>query len=187
MRAGIFAGLLLFSGCVSLPQKTIELNETVTEGIEEGRDSHLELGDEYLAQRYARIDEWVRHVWAPDHVQNALADAKFATIICNEPGKRDKAFAFLELAIGIIKRMAAVTAREKSKVRKVVRKMMRGVRSHWSEVESSNRMVTTTLQTVSERLDMEKAVRDFGLKQADKLMPASEVSGKLDGLFKKGE
>ena len=184
MRPLQLCALLLLSGCVSIPAETVALSQQLTVEIEGTRKSHLALVDEYGAQRRARANDFMRYVWTPRFIRHLLEAIDFQKTICKLAGKMDRAHEVQELVEAITKQTEAERSKLFSAIRKIERKLKAGLRDHYAQLDGMNRTVTANLQTVSERLDMEKAVRGLVTKPLNKVIPIDKASEKLDALFR---
>lgn len=184
MRPLLLALVLTFTGCVSLPPATVDLNEAVSVEVDAAEKAHLALVEEYGAQRRARADDFVRYALAPAFIEKFMDNMDFGAAVCDKPGKRDRALELQEIVEAISKQLEAQRMSLHKAIRKAENKLKRGIRSHYKQIGTMNGAVTTNLRTVAERLDAEKMVRDFAGRQINKVAPLDEMTGKLEDLFK---
>ena len=184
MRPLLLALALTFTGCVSLPKATVDLNEAVSVEVDSAEKAHLALVEEYGSQRRGRADDFVLYAWAPSFIEKFLEKIDFGTAVCEVQGKRDRALEVQEVVSAISKQIEKRRASLHKAIRKAENKLKRGIRAHYKQIATMYSAVTTNLRTVSERLDAEKMVRDFAGKQVNKVMPLDEMTGKLEDLFK---
>ena len=184
MRSLVLIVLFGLTGCVSLPQETVKLNRQVSTEISTARTSHLALVDEYGTQRRGRADDFLRYLWTPRFIQKLLKKIKFESKVCKLPGEMDRALKVQSLVESIMKQVQVRRGILYGAIEEAERDLRAGIRAHYNQLESMNQAVTSNLQSVSDRMDLEKKVREAAAGPLEKILPIQKTSKKLDALLK---
>ena len=185
-RAGQAAALavsLALAGCVSVPRQTVTLNEELGGMIAASKSSHLALLDQYTAERQQRIDDFMRHVWAPRFIKRFLAKIDFNEAVCEVKGKMDRALVVQDLAEAVSRKIFERRKALEDALRRTERLLRRKLRSHYAGLERANDAISTNLRSVLRvqqlRDEVVKALRIPG----EDVLPMDEASEALNALF----
>lgn len=188
MRPLLFLAAISLAGCVTLPRETVELNQRVSVDIADLEQVHMALLDEYGAQRRARVDDFLKYEWTPQFIMTFLKKAAvkkaFKEKVCKSNGELDRAKVIQDAVEVIAKQVERRRLQMYAAVNEAVRALREPLRTHYAHIAQMNNTVTSNLQTVSERLELEKAARVAIAKPLDKIVPISKTSAKLDAIFK---
>ena len=191
MRLGILLAVVIFSGCVSLPRETVQLSAQVSVDLDTLKQVHMGLLDEYGAQRRGRVDDFLKYQWTPEFIvaflKKKAVKKAFKEKVCRDNGDLDRAKVIQDAVEVISKQLERRRLSMYAAVNKAVRALRGPLRTHYAHITQMNNTVTSNLQTVGKRLDLERAARAAIAKPLDKIVPISETSAKLDAIFKESK
>lgn len=170
----------MLSGCAHLPKETALLSDEQNGMIQQSRDTHTALLNEYAASRRERIDEYMQSTWIPKFIENMAAGGDLWGKVC----KPTNACTKVPELQGFVLAAAKQIAKKRKELTDALDASLADLRleldRHYNILQMSNRTITDNLKSVEVSREVDAKIREkLGLEAPAKLKAISEKLDKM--------
>lgn len=169
--------VIMLSGCVTIPQESVELNKSVTSGITAIHESNIRLIDQYFAAKITEIDKYER-----EELDNFFKKVVSAAA---KPGAPDFEVKDLYSIKEQVERIHAQGLEYKKALNASRDMVVEKLRTEYNAVIAANSSITGILQSA---VDVDKATND-GLSTVKKLsggkIDMTDIDNRIDDYLSK--
>lgn len=178
-----FFAFLFLAGCVSLPKETVQLSGEMTTMISSAKAAHIELLNQYEAERRGRIDDYMESTWIPRFIRTMAKDGDLWGKTCKIANTRDSAEELQGFVEAAALQIAAKRKELNTALDYAMQDLREAVRVHYETLELAQGSVHRNLRSVRMNDEVaESLIKKNGISP-EKLTPLREVSAKLDKMF----
>lgn len=180
----LLVAAIVLTGCSTVPPQTAILSAELSKAIGETKRANLVVLDEWNSEKRGRIDDYMRWEWTPKYIIKFSEKIDFKKAVCAVKGDRDRAYVIQEIVEVISKKVAARRMELLKALEKHERKLRRGLRRHYGEMERMNSAITSNLKSAVKGKQLQKEfLKSMGASPA--LADPMEAAGEeLDRLMK---
>ena len=173
----------LASGCATISRDTASLSVEIGGMISSSRQSHLNLLDEYINERRARIEYFMHNEWIPQFLQSFVKKVDLEKEICGNIESYDSALVLRDFTEAASKRVIERRYKLSAALDDIERELRMNINNHYNNLERANNALTANLRSFRENEDFrDKIIKQLKLKPGK--LPFEKLSKRLDGLMK---
>ncbi len=163
MMAGLFLTVLI-GGCASMPEESVQLSAEIGTRIVESREAHLALIRQYMAEKRARVNDFIAREWIPEYAKQVFQQESVIEEWNRIAGTSDSSER-LEFIIGLSERLQQRINDRRERllapIDKLERLMLQRINNHYDELIAANATLTTFLDSAVKLKERQQRVLAF--------------------------
>jgi len=149
IMTGLFLSMVL-SGCASMPHESVQLSAEIGTRIVESREAHLALIRQYMAEKRARVNDFIAKEWIPEYARQVFQQESVIKE-WNRVARTDDSSERLEFITGLSERLQQRINDRREKllapIDRLERLMLQRIGNHYDELIAANATLTTFLDS----------------------------------------